>query len=143
MTGADQKLLADFARLYGGMRRWFDRAMIEQGASLAQTKLLIIIQNEAGRLRAADIADRFGVAPRTVTEGLDALERDGLVMRTQDLGDRRVKRLAITPAGEAAVAITEPMRRRLAHDILSVLNEEERENFHSAVRKLLRRIGKD
>lgn len=143
MKDPDQDFLADLARFYGGMRRWFDRAMMEQGASLAKTKLLIVIQHEGGKLRAADIADRFGVAPRTVTEGLDALEREGLVVRTQDPDDRRVKRLAITPAGEAAVAVTEPLRQRLAHDILSVLDEDERRNLQSTLQKLLRCVGKE
>jgi DNA-binding MarR family transcriptional regulator len=143
MKYADQDLLADLSRFYGGMRRWFDRAMMEQGASLAKTKLLIVIQHEGGKLRAADIAGRFGVAPRTVTEALDALEREGLVVRTQDPDDRRVKRLTITPAGEAAVAVTEPLRQRLAQEILSVLDDEERKNFHGALLKLLHCVGID
>lgn len=143
MNDLNQDILADMARFYGGMRRWFDRAMTEAGASLAQTKLLMVIKDEGGTLRAADIADRFGVAPRTVTEGLDALEREGLVVRTPDPADRRVKRLAITAAGEAAVAITEPLRQRLADKILSALDEEERKEFHQSVRKMLHRITQD
>lgn len=137
MKSPDEDLLADIGRLYGALRRCFDRALTEQGLSLARTKMLYAIQGECGNARAADLADRFGLAPRTVTEALDGLERDGLVARVPDPVDRRAKRVQITPAGEAAVLVTEPLRKQLAHDILGVLDEQERANLQDALRKLL------
>lgn len=138
MVAPSQDILTDLARVFGAMRRTFDTAMIEQGASLARTKMLILIQSEEGNLRAADIAERFGVAPRTVTEALDGLEREGLIVRTQDPADRRAKRLAITAAGEAAVGVTEPLRHRLADEMLSVLDEKEQAALHDMLLRLLR-----
>ncbi|WP_404477201.1 MarR family winged helix-turn-helix transcriptional regulator [Novosphingobium sp. BL-52-GroH] len=137
MKSSDEDLLTDLGRLYSMLRRRFDRAMSEQGASLARTKMLIVIQSEGGTLRAADIADRFGITPRTVTEAVDGLEREGLVVRRPDPEDRRAKRLEITPAGEAAIAVTEPLRRRLVQEIFAVLGDREAEHLHQTVRKLL------
>jgi len=137
MESPEEDLLTDIARLHAMLRRRFDRAMMEQGASLARTKMLLVIRAEGGSLRAADIADRFGLAPRTVTEALDGLEREGLIVREPDPADRRAKRLKITPAGEAAVAVTEPLRKQLAKEVMGVLDRDELIRVHAAIRKLL------
>ncbi|GGN61036.1 MAG: MarR family transcriptional regulator [Novosphingobium sp.] len=137
MNKTDEEIIAEIGQLYTALRKRFDRVMSEHGASLAQTKMLVAIQAAAGMLRAADIADRFGIAPRTVTEALDALEREALIVRMPDLSDRRMKRLKITPAGEAAVSRTEPIRDQISHEIMEVLDPEERTSFANAVQKLL------
>lgn len=137
MSCVEEDILADLARVFGLLRRRFDRAMMQQGASLAQTKMLLSIQADKGSARAADIAERLGLTPRTVTEALDALERDGMIQRLPDPADRRVKRLEITAAGEAAVAATEPLRREMTEELLDILDPEERAHLHQALRKLL------
>ena len=102
MTSANDDLVHLMARVYLLMHRRLDQAMTEQGASLARTRLLLFVANGGGQARAADIAEMFGQAPRTVTQGLDALERDGLITRVPDAADRRVKRLRITAARNKA-----------------------------------------
>ncbi|MFN3434510.1 MAG: MarR family winged helix-turn-helix transcriptional regulator, partial [Sphingomonas sp.] len=79
-----------------------NRRMAEQGASLARTKLLLFLDRR-GPARAADIADFFDNAPRTVTEAIDGLERDGLVIRSPDAHDRRVKQVSITDRGRRVI----------------------------------------
>ena len=137
MNKTDEEIIAEIGQLYTALRKRFDRVMSEHGASLAQTKMLVAIQAAAGMLRAADIAELFGIAPRTVTEALDALELEALIVRMPDLSDRRMKRLKITPAGEAAVSRTEPIRDQISHEIMEVLDPEERTSFANAVQKLL------
>ncbi|AEG50569.1 regulatory protein MarR [Sphingobium chlorophenolicum L-1] len=141
MNLSDEQLLTDLSRVITLMRRSFDRAMTEQGASLAQTKLLTCIKAQSGTARAADIAEIMSIAPRTVTEALDGLEREGLIQRTPDKADRRVKRLTLTPAGEAAVAVTEPLRRELSAKMLAALNPSDRAHFHAALQKLLEALA--
>lgn len=137
MNNPDEDILADIGMLYTLLRRRFDRIMSAQGASLAQNKMLIFILFGDGKFRAADIAERSGLAPRTVTEALDCLERDGLIVRTPDPSDRRSKRLQVTAAGKLAAAKTEPLRQQIAHDIMSVLDDNERACLATAVKKLL------
>ena len=90
--------LRDF---YFRSHRLIDRIMTEKGASFARTKILIYIARH-GPVRSADVATTFGYAPRTVTEAIDGLERDGLVRRDADPHDRRAKRISLTPAGTEA-----------------------------------------
>lgn len=136
MKICNDELMRDLARVFLLMRRKMDRAMSMNGASLARTKLLLCIKGGEGRARAADIAELLNQAPRTVTEGLDALERDGLIQRTPDPDDRRVKRLAVTPAGHVAIDATEPLRQSIIDDVFGVLAPEERTALHAALAKL-------
>lgn len=86
MKVCDEELFKELASVFLMAHRQMDRAMTAQGASLARTKLLLYIQRCGGNARAADIAELFGQAPRTVTDALDALERDGLIQRATDAG---------------------------------------------------------
>lgn len=137
MNRADEDLLRHLSVLYQRMRRHMDQLLAAQGASLARVKLLMFIARECGAARAADIAGLFGQAPRTVTEALDALERDGLIQRTPDPDDRRVKRLTITEAGAAAVAAAEPIRRKFIEDFFRVLDDDECAQFDGMLVKLI------
>ena len=136
-----ESLLADLARVFLRSHRLLDRRMTAEGASLARTKVLMYLEQQEGEARAADIAEFFGLAPRTVTESIDALERDGMVRREPDPQDRRVKRLSITEAGLAATAATEPLRLALVEQIFGVLDAEERERLGAILAKLSVAIG--
>ena len=133
----EEELITGLAKAYMLMHRRVNRAMTKQGASLARTKMLAFVRKSGGSARAADIADLFDLAPRTVTESLDSLERDQLIVRTTDPQDRRVKRLAITPLGESAIAATEPLRRELMAEICAVLSEDDRVQLHDILGRLV------
>ena len=118
------------------MQRLINRRMAEQGASLARTKLLLFLDRR-GPARAADIADFFDNAPRTVTEAIDGLERDGLVIRSPDAHDRRVKQVSITDRGRRVIAETEPLRRELIDGVFGVLDTGEQAQLGAILDKLL------
>lgn len=122
---SDHERVADALRdLYLRSHRVIDRTMAARGASLARTKLLLLIARE-GSLRSADVATYFGHAPRTVTEAIDGLERDGLVRRDPDPADRRAKRISLTDAGAAVVRHTEGARRTFVEQVFGVLSPGE------------------
>ncbi|WP_315763067.1 MarR family winged helix-turn-helix transcriptional regulator [Sphingomonas sp. Y38-1Y] len=137
----------DLARLLAGtymrLHRKLDAAMAAEGASLARTKMLLMIQKQAGEARAADLAAWLNQAPRTVTEALDGLERDGLIARIADPSDRRVKRVTITEEGERAIAATEPLRQRLTTDLFGPLSDDERNALGATLEKLIQRLDLD
>lgn len=134
-----EALAEEFGCLFLRLHRLMDSRMSEQGASLTRTKFLLLIERE-GPLRAADIADLFGQAPRTVTETIDSLERHGLVHRQPDSHDRRVKRIFITDAGRRAVEATEPLRLGFIRDTFGCLVEEERVRLNELLTKLTKAV---
>jgi hypothetical protein len=69
------QLAIRYGRIYSLMHRVLDRRMVAEGASLARTKMLHYIANNAP-VRAADVAEWFDLAPRTVTQAIDTMERD-------------------------------------------------------------------
>lgn len=72
----------------------------ETGTGLSPTLLAALATIEAaGPLTLGDLAAREQVAPPTVTKAVTGLEDQGLVVRRVDDADRRVVRVAVTPAG--------------------------------------------
>lgn len=98
------------ARLRLSATRLARRLRQESGAGLSpsQQSALAVIANH-GPLTLGALAEHERVAPPSITKVVSKLEADGLVVRTPDPGDRRVCRVAISPAGES---LLEESRRR-------------------------------
>jgi len=120
--------------------RLVDRMMTASGASFARTRMLLQISRE-GVARSIDLAGAFGYAPRTVTEAIDGLERDGLVRRDPDPNDRRAKIISLTEAGRAAAAGAEESRRQYIASVYGVFSPEECERLVALVGKLNDRLA--
>lgn len=104
--------------------RTLDRMMAEQGMSFARFRIMKLIDT-LGVSRSADLAAMLGFAPRTVTQALDNLERDGLATRVPDAGDRRVKHIALTALGKEVLRSSEPIRQRFGDQLFEVLDKGE------------------
>jgi DNA-binding MarR family transcriptional regulator len=107
------------------MRRVFDDGMNACGLSLARTKVLTQL-HQGGPARPSVLAGQFGFAPRTITELVDSLERDGLVTRQADPTDRRALLVALTRDGQAALAVAQAARARLMTQVFGALNVGDR-----------------
>ena len=69
-------------------------------------------------IRPGELAGHLRVAPRSVTDVVDALEERGLLERRPDPADRRATVLALTASGRALVAEVDAARRADAHSLL-------------------------
>jgi len=125
---------------YQRSHRLIDRVMKAKGASYARARTLNQIAL-AGTIRSTDLAALSGFAPRTVTEAIDGLERDGLAMRTPDPTDRRVKQISLTLAGVAAVEAAEQSRVKYVQDVFGVLTATECDEIVRIVGKLNERLA--
>ncbi|WP_075259000.1 MarR family winged helix-turn-helix transcriptional regulator [Herbaspirillum camelliae] len=129
--------LRDF---YVRSHRTLDKLMAAEGASLARNKMLGHIERNSP-VRAADLATAFGFAPRTITEAVDALERDGLVQRSSDSSDRRVKYIALTAAGREVLRASEPVKKTFIGGLFAALNAEEIATLTTVLGKLNHRLA--
>jgi DNA-binding MarR family transcriptional regulator len=75
---------------------------IDAGVSPQQYRMLKLIGQ--GGERSARLAEKLAVARPTLTSTADSLVGAGLAVREAEPGDRRVVRLRLTQAGQAAVA---------------------------------------
>lgn len=73
--------------------------MAAAGGSPARWQVLLVVRSEQGGAQ-SEIAKALGVTPATLTHHLNAMERDGLVRRWREDGNRRVQRTELTPEGE-------------------------------------------
>jgi MarR family transcriptional regulator, transcriptional regulator for hemolysin len=88
-------------RIAKDLNRSFDAALAEVGGNVPTW--LILVSLKSGRPETQrQLADAVGIRGATLTHHLEGLERDGLVARERDPQNRRVQKVALTDAGEAA-----------------------------------------
>jgi DNA-binding MarR family transcriptional regulator len=114
-----------YFELHHQLHRLVDQTMSSAGLSLARSKVLMQL-SERGPMNQATLAGLLGFAPRSVTDTVDALERDGMVTRTEDKADRRARIVALTAAGCDALAAAQVTRGKAMDDIFGGLSARER-----------------
>jgi DNA-binding MarR family transcriptional regulator len=122
--------------LYHRVHRLINESMTEEGVSLARSKFLFFL-SKLGPCRSTDIAGALNFAPRTVTEAIDGLERDKLVVRKPDPEDRRAKIVSITEVGRVVLEAAEHPRKQLIEEIFSALDDEQLDQMHEIVSRLV------
>lgn len=101
-----------------------DKLLASSGASFARTRMMAYIDSHPD-VRSIDLMTAFAVAPRTITEALDGLERDGLAMRGPDPTDRRAKIITLTDRGKSLLQDLQPIFCQFGEELFSVLSEKD------------------
>ena len=114
-----------YLEMHHRLRKAVDEAMCASGLSLARAKVLGQL-TEHGPMKQAMLASRLGIAPRSVTDTLDALERDGLAERRADPADRRAWITEITPAGSKALGRAMSAKYQVMEQIFGALEPQAR-----------------
>jgi DNA-binding MarR family transcriptional regulator len=73
--------------------------MTEAGLTLPQVLFLTRLL-QAGESTPSELAERLNMSPPAVSQMVDRLFKLGFLTRSEDAGDRRRKRLTVTPAAE-------------------------------------------
>jgi MarR family transcriptional regulator for hemolysin len=89
--------LARTARVVG---QAFDRALQEAGGSAPAWQVLVLIRSRQWGNQ-SKLAEAMGITGATLTHHLNALEKQGIVRRWRDEGNRRVQHVELTPDGDA------------------------------------------
>jgi DNA-binding MarR family transcriptional regulator len=97
---------------------------------------VLFIVHEAGAIRMGDLAAKLMVAPRTVTDAIDGLERDGFLRRVPDPSDRRAMLIELTPDVKENFGKIAAMRKQFAEEMFSVFTAEECMEFVRLLTKL-------
>ncbi len=101
--------------------------------SLSRIKLLNVLDG-GGPARPGVLALELGLAPRSITDAVDSLERDGLVERRADPLDRRAQLVAITREGARNLRAAHRLRKNLLDDAFAPLSPVRREALVAALR---------
>ena len=101
--------------------------------------LITLFNAAAGRLRMAELAERVVLSPSGVTHLVTRLERDGLVQRIVDEGDRRSFFAALTPTGHQRLRDARPIHNEVIREHLTQrLTPSQLDTLGALLAKLLR-----
>ena len=106
-----------------------------------QTAILFFVRIMKDRATPAEISRAVIRQPHTVSSIVDRMEKKGLVEKVKDLSYKNMVRIKITDKGEEMYRRS--TKRRAIHNILSVLNDEERSQLNNSLEKLIVRAGKE
>jgi DNA-binding MarR family transcriptional regulator len=84
----------------------------------------------------AELAEKAGVTRATITGLVDTLERDGLVKRLHDAGDRRMMQVHLTHKGHAALMEVLPGHFKQMAELMAPLSEHERKTLVRLLNKV-------
>ncbi|WP_232668718.1 MarR family winged helix-turn-helix transcriptional regulator [Pseudonocardia sp. TRM90224] len=91
----------------------------------AQSRAMMTLLRH-GTIRLSALADHLGIAPRSTTEVVDALQDRGLVERQPDPQDRRATLVVLTPGGSEAAQAMREARAAESESFFNELNAEDR-----------------
>ncbi|MEV7955244.1 MarR family winged helix-turn-helix transcriptional regulator [Streptomyces sp. NPDC088141] len=106
------------------LRKVVDDGMTAGGLSLARSKVLQVLDRR-GAVRQSVLAQELGQAPRSVTQSVEALEREGLVERAADPDDGRSKLVRLTPAGAKALSVGTAAGQQVLREVFGAMGREQ------------------
>jgi DNA-binding MarR family transcriptional regulator len=115
------------------------RVAAELDLSLSQIRALFILSHAEQPLALTELAPELVLSVAAAGRAVDVLVRHGLVSRTEDTVDRRIKRIALTAAGSDKIARLNAARREGLRQFVSTLSEDERKRFQRALTPVLDR----
>jgi DNA-binding MarR family transcriptional regulator len=119
----DQCLCLRAQRAARTLARQFDAPLRPLGLTSGQFSLLNAL-NRARPATVSEVATLIGADRTTLTAALKPLLRRGLVAAAVDDSDRRSRRVALTPEGEALLARALPVWRACHDDVQTRIGQD-------------------
>ncbi|MBY0412752.1 MAG: MarR family transcriptional regulator [Bdellovibrionales bacterium] len=110
----------------------------EHGLTSGRFHLLMLLKRQEPfhALSPSELAKRTGVTRGTMTQFIDAIEKDGFVKRVEDPKDRRGMLVSLTEAGEVRLKEVLPTHINRMEQYTRVLNSEERKMMIQIMTKM-------
>jgi len=141
MTNEDPFLTALREWMEASMHRSFHafiRHNRESALSLSQVNTLFRLYHN-GLSSVNDLANHLGITMAAVSQLLDPLMAAGLVLRSENPDDRRMKLIALTDKGKSLVEKSMNTRHAWLAELSRVLSDSEKEEIYPAIKLLNQR----
>jgi MarR family transcriptional regulator for hemolysin len=129
--------------LQGSARAWrlaLERHVKAHGLTTAGWNALAAVAGSPEPPSQRELALRLGVDGATLVTTLDRLVASGLVRRDAEPGDRRVKRIAVTPRGAAVAEQVHAEEAALRRMTVARLDEDAMAQVAAVLEELQRRL---
>ncbi|MCB2210330.1 MarR family transcriptional regulator [bacterium] len=110
----------------------------ESGLSLSQINTLFRLYHH-GPDSVQDLADHLGITNAAVSQLLDSLIEAGLLTRSEDPSDRRMKRIELTADGRGLVEKSVERRQAWLFDLVNAFSDSEKAQILPALTLLKQR----
>jgi DNA-binding MarR family transcriptional regulator len=135
--GTDEALARDLGLLMryllGQSNREIFAMFDELDISFTQTKIIMAFDGPDDSKSLKTIADEYGLTLPTASRAVDVLLERGIVSRTEDPDDRRVRRVALTEAGRDIAQRFVDLRVGGIYSFLDSLTPEQRAGLAEAL----------
>lgn len=131
-------VLLDVLHAASALESRVDARLAAVGLSLPKLAALRALANAGDALPLGQLAERLACVKSNVTQLVERLESDGLVLRTLDPADRRSRLAAITEAGRRAYEQGVRIQRDAERDLFAALSADET----AQLVHLLKKFGK-
>jgi DNA-binding MarR family transcriptional regulator len=101
--------------------------------TMPQMRGLFVLDSSDRALALTELAPMMGLSVAAAGRAVDGMVRGGLVSRSEDPSDRRIKRLALTPDGAAALGRINEARLIGLRRFAATLGEAERDALAAAL----------
>ena len=108
----------------------------ENGLSMSMLGTLFHL-NRRGHAGVSDLGQHLGVSSAAASQMLDRLVEEGLIERTEDPDDRRMKKISLTEKGCRIYQESLSARMRWLEELESQLSEGEKETIRSALQLMI------
>src|SRR5207248_11296394 len=115
-----------------------EERLADAGLSLPKLAALHQLSQAGDSLPLGQLAERLACVKSNVTQLVDRLEADGLVVRAADPNDRRSRLAVLTAAGRKAYAKGSEIQGQAERELFSALTAEESRKLHELLSKLER-----
>lgn len=102
---------------------------------MGQMKCMFILE-KADMMSQRELADAMQIKPASLSELLLKLEQKGYLTRVPSKEDKRKIIVSLTKKGIEKVKISRVRQKEVHFDMLSVLSEEEKEQFYNILLKI-------
>lgn len=132
----DQSLGELFWRVAREVRHHAREGLEPYGITPGQSRALVTLLR-SGAVRLSTLSEHLGIAPRSTTEVVDALEQRGFVARRPDPDDRRATLVEVTAEGREAGVAMRTARTQQADEVFARLSEADRGRLAAILHTLL------
>jgi DNA-binding MarR family transcriptional regulator len=144
-SGSDEALVRDLGLLMRELMSTSNpsvfQAVDQLDLSFSQTKIVMSFAWREGPHSVKAIADDHGMSLPAASRAIDGLLKRGLVTRTEDPTDRRVKQIALTDEGRRITQRLVELRVAGIQDFVASLDESRRRELAAVLEPIF--AGKD
>jgi DNA-binding MarR family transcriptional regulator len=142
-SGSDEALVRDLGLLIRSLLERSNRSVFqafdELDLSFTQTKIVMSYTGRDEPRSIKAIADGLGLSLPATSRAIDELLRRGLVTRTEDPDDRRIKQIALTDAGREVTERMVELRVAGIGDFVATLDPDERDRLAAVLEPIVAR----